>query len=134
MLLLRSIRALSLRPYLYAILLSAFAVTTALVVGSTEAQSRYGDCNENRWSQLSDQISYSCKGNGRGNSCNIEMSCSDLAGNRDKFLSCGQSRNTMMKECYKGGDPNHELASDDAFAAANRCVEVFKNSQHKPPC
>jgi hypothetical protein len=116
------------RYLLYALNIVAMSGTLTMY-----AQNR-GDCTENRWSQLNDSISYNCKGNGRGNSCNIEMTCSDLATNRDKFLSCGQARNTMMKECYKGGDPNHELASDDAFAAANRCVEVYKNPQHKPPC
>jgi len=95
---------------------------------------KYGDCTENRWSQLNTQVSYNCKGGGAGSRCNIDMSCSDLASNRDKFLSCGKARDQMMKECYKGGDPNHELASDDAYAAANRCIEVFKNPEHKPRC
>lgn len=113
--------------------LCALTITVMFGAQAAHAQDR-GDCTENRWSQLSSQISYSCKGSGAGNRCSIEMSCSDLAANRDKFLSCGQSRNTMMKECYKGGDPNHELASDDAFGAANRCIEIFKNPDHKPPC
>jgi hypothetical protein len=111
----------------------ALTMLATLTTRAADAQNR-GDCTENRWSNLSSQISYACKGSGRGNSCSIEMSCADLAANRDKFLSCGQYRNTMMQECYKGGDPNHELTSDDAFAAANRCIEVYKNPQHNPPC
>lgn len=98
------------------------------------AASDSGDCTESRWSQLNDQVSYWCKGNGRASTCTIEMSCADLAANREKFLSCGGNRNTMMNECYKGGDPRHELASDEAFAGANKCVEVYKNPAHVPPC
>jgi hypothetical protein len=93
-----------------------------------------GDCTENRWSSLSDKIGYTCKGNGKGESCHIKMSCADLAFNRDRFMECAATRETMMKECFKGGDSTHRDAVDNEWRAANRCVEVYKNPEHKPPC
>ena len=109
---------------------SGLALILALGPGHALAQAP-GDCTPEQHRSLQDAVDAACKIPRR---CDGGQDCATLQSNHGKNLACAGARDTINVTCFRGGNPGHRQAADDARRAAQRCsvLMVTKKCQDCP--
>ena len=109
---------------------SGLALILALGPGHAFAQAP-GDCTPEQHRSLQDAVDAACKIPRR---CDGGQDCATLQSNHGKNLACAGARDTINVTCFRGGNPGHRQAADDARRAAQRCsvLMVTKKCQDCP--
>lgn len=86
-------------------------------------KSRYGNCSPHEHSCLQSAVNAACK---RPRACRPGQSQLVLRQNLNKNIACSEARDAINKKCYRGGDPGHRQAADDARRAAQNCRDLLE--------
>lgn len=82
-----------------------------------------GDCTPAQHAVLQGAVTAACKTGARA--CNPTQDSDTLKANLAMNLACAAARDAVNKTCYKGGDPGHKQAADDARRAAQKCADLI---------
>jgi len=85
-----------------------------------------GDCTEQRWRQLQEDVDKRCKK--VSFSCKKGESCPETKSKMRRAEKCAKARETINKECFRGGDPGHKRAAKNARRAQKRCRKLIKKN------
>ena len=77
-----------------------------------------GDCTSAQHAALQAEVSSACAG---PRACNGAQSCTELVLNRARNASCVAARQTINNTCFRGGDPGHRIAVEQARNAVRKC-------------
>ncbi|MBW4497542.1 MAG: hypothetical protein KME26_31650 [Oscillatoria princeps RMCB-10] len=85
---------------------------------------RFGDCTKNDWYVLQREVSDKCKGPNSARRCVDGMSTAEALANKAKFEACAEARRIINETCYRGGDPAHLEAIEQALNGAQKCEQI----------
>lgn len=83
-----------------------------------------GDCTPDQHRGLQQAVKVACDSGSRA--CTGAQDCDLLRTNYRKNLACAEARDEINKTCYRGGNPGHRKAADDARRAAKICLDLIE--------
>lgn len=92
----------------------------------TAAQSKTGNCTEERHDTLQSEVDRQCKDLPRA--CTPGMTKAELKRNAFRNWRCARVRDLMNKECFDGGDEGHKRAAQLAWQAYDNCWDLYQRA------
>ena len=87
-----------------------------------------GDCTAAEHRALQDAVDAACKIPRR---CSGAQNCGTLLSNYNKNVACADARDAINATCFRGGNPGHRMAAQEARNAAQRCSVLMVTKRCK---
>ncbi len=101
------------------------ALSLAGVANAEEVSGRdcmVGNCTFEEHAALEEEKDKWCS---KPSSCSQGMSHQTLAEYANNALLCAESRQTIMNQCFDGGDEGHKTALENALASYENCISIL---------